>query len=100
MGWNRSPRSSSPTPDLALPCPCCGSFSRGWLGAGVDVRYEKSPSDQNKDKEEMLAQNHPTVSLVNYYFLLHFLFSVVMSQEFHFAVPQGIISDGQNNLIN
>lgn len=59
---------------------------------------EGSASDRNEDKEEMLVQIHMAVYLVSYYFILRLVISVV-SQEFHFAVPQGVISDGQNNII-
>lgn len=55
-------------------------------------------SDQSKDKEEMLVQIHITVSLVSYYFLSRLVKSVV-SQEFHGAVPRGVISGGQSNII-
>lgn len=65
----------------------------------VDIRYERSARDQSEDKEEMLVQIHIMVYLVSYYFILHLVISVVVSQEFHFAVSQGLISDGQNNII-
>lgn len=82
--WNRSPGSWTPATDPALPCPPLSHvllwLSTGWLGAVVDKRYERSPSDQNNGREEMLAQKHPTVSLVNYYFLLHLLISLVLDK--------------------
>lgn len=56
--------------------------------------------DQNEDKGEMLAQTHLAVSLISCSFTLHLFISVVMWQEFRFPMPQGMISDGHNNIVD